>query len=67
MSLKTHETVSSINEYKEPTLRERIAHNLAEAQDRVTQLSKLEHTLPARWLDMTGDQIWEKFGFHVHF
>lgn len=52
---------------QQSTIRERIAIQLADAQDRVTQLSKLEHTIPARWLDMTSDQIWEKFGFHVAF
>lgn len=64
---RNQEPVSSISARTSPTLREEIANDIANAQDRLTRLAKLEHTIPARWLDMTREQVWEKFGVSLHF
>lgn len=49
------------------TLREDIANAMEEHQDAIARLAKTEHTLPARWLDMTREQINEKHGIWIHF
>lgn len=52
---------------REKTIRERIAYGISSRQEEVARFAKLEHTIPSHWLDMTPYQIWEKFGFSIHF
>lgn len=52
---------------KESTIRERIAEELESHQEVMARLAKLEHTLPSKVLDLTGTQVWEKYGYHIHF
>lgn len=61
------ETVTGTSIFKERTIREELANQITAAQDNLVRLTKLEHTIPARYLEMTRDQVWEKFGFHIHF
>jgi len=49
------------------TIRERIAEGFERHQEQLARLAKLEHTIPAKYLDMTPDQVWEKYGFSIHF
>jgi len=53
--------------YTPMTVRQHLAQSAERAQDEVLRIAKLEHTIPAKLLDLTPDQVWEKYGFHIHF
>ncbi len=48
------------------TLRAEVNMRLEQLREDVVRLTKIEHTLPARWYDMTREQIFEKTGVWVH-
>lgn len=48
------------------TIREEIERSREDLQAALARLSKVEHTLPTRWLEMTRDQIHEKHGIWLH-
>ena len=57
----------STSSYTSLTVRQRLAQSAERAQEEVLRIDKLEHTIPAKLLDLTPDQVWEKYGFHIHF
>lgn len=66
MTRSINET-ASVGIHSEETIRQRIAQGFERHQEQLARLAKLEHTIPAKYLDMTPDQVWEKFGFSIHF
>lgn len=49
------------------TIRQEISEQADSLQEQLARLAKLEHTLPAKWLSMTREEVWEKAGIHIHF
>ena len=62
-----NQTADTLFGHGDKTIRQRIAEGLERHQEQLARLAKLEYSIPAKYLDMTPDQVWEKHGFSIHF
>lgn len=67
MNPPNQEQVVGVSSFTPLTVRQCLAQSAEHAQEEVLRIAKLEHTIPAKLLDLTPEQVWEKYGFRIYF